>query len=163
MASDIRNGRDTQSRRGGAVSANVHEVLYKGARRWAKTMSKEIVEISYLDVKPFYSRAKKEHVRIRQKNNVRWLGIHEDSRLVSFCSLQKVGKTMRFGSNYTIPKYRGHGNLAAFIDYAKTFCMDNGIHKMTAFCTESSISQHIRHGAKVVSENHGVFFLEYTI
>ena len=124
----------------------------------------KLVKISFEDVKPFASAAKKERVSFENPYGARWYGlITENGDLVSFYCLVAREKTARFKSNYTIPEFRRKGCLQIFILHAKELCKAHGIREMTAFCTPLSVKSHIRNGAVVQSQNKDIAFVKYKL
>lgn len=101
-------------------------------------------KITFNDVQPFITMAKKARVSFENPAEAEWYGIFENDRLVSFFCLVIKGKTARFKSNYTLPEYRRRGYLQRFIDFAIAECMKRKVHVMTAFCTPLSVKSHFR-------------------
>lgn len=122
-----------------------------------------VQKISFEDVKPFASAAKKEHVSFENPAGAKWYGIFNGDVLVSFYCIVLKGKSARFKSNYTIPEYRGRGCLQKFIEHAKDLCRMHGITEMTAFCTPLSVRSHIRNGAVLQSQNKDIAFVKYKL
>jgi len=122
-----------------------------------------IQRISFSDVKPFASAAKKERVSFENPIGARWYGIFDGERLVAFYCIVIKGKKARFKSNYTIPEYRCRGCLQVFILHAKDLCKAHGIEELTAFCTPLSVKSHYRNGAVIQSQNKDIAFVKYKL
>ena len=79
--------------------APIH-ITYKGMN---------LIEVSYEEVAPFASLAKKERVAISKTQNTLWFHVHNNSEFVGICGLYTNPKKCRIKGDYFLPQQRRKG------------------------------------------------------
>ena len=77
-------------------------------------------EVSYEDVAPYGSLAKRERVAISNTNNTLWFHVHQDNEFVGICGLYTAPKKCRIKGDWFLPQARGKG-CGEFITQCRLF------------------------------------------
>tara|TARA_R110002153_G_scaffold209534_1_gene362111 strand:- start:6296 stop:6727 length:432 start_codon:yes stop_codon:yes gene_type:complete len=68
-----------------------------------------LLEVTFMDVKPYASLAKKERVAISETKNTMWFHVFKDNEFVGICGLYTAPNKCRIKGDWFLPQSRGQG------------------------------------------------------
>jgi len=110
-----------------------------------------MMEIKFID-KSIIQRYKKLNKDLAYCNKTTYWGIYQNNVLIGFAGLL-IYKNKAIDKNiFIFPKYRGNGYFKYWLNWRKQYIKKLGINKIEATCTEMSLPEYLKRGAKIIKE-----------
>lgn len=109
-----------------------------------------------------------EKEKIYFSNHTEYYGIYDDEclgclqcmpncnrveqKLIGITGIVFSKNKAKFKNHYILPEYRGKGYFKKALDWSIELVRNKGIHIVEANCTDMSINEYLKRGAKIVKE-----------
>lgn len=109
-----------------------------------------IVVLEKKDIEKIISQSRKEGLVFCKNTN--YYGIIENNNLVAITGILLYSNKAIFKNHYVLSEYRGNGYFKKLLDYSISIIKEKGIKKIEATCTNMSIKEYLKRGAKIIKE-----------
>lgn len=110
-----------------------------------------IKKIQFNLIESFVNKAKEE--KLCFSNDTEYYGIFNfENVLLGFTGIVFYKNKAKFKNHYVLPDYRGNGYFKELLDFSIDEVRKRGIKKVSANCTDMSINEYLKRGAKIVKE-----------